>query len=82
MKSPLPLYIIIIIIIFIFYTNTFKNSVTNEINVILPTLTGKPMSHNKNNRDNYVTLNVAFQKPKTQAARDSLTQPTPLFDLC
>ena len=24
--------------------------------------------------DNYVTLNVAFQKPKTQAARDSLTQ--------
>ncbi len=50
---------------------------TIEINVILPTLTGKPMSHNKNNRDNYVTLNVAFQKPKTQAARDSLTQPNP-----
>jgi len=58
----------------IFYTNTLKNYVTNEINVILPTLTGKPLAHNKNNRDNYVTLNVAIQKPKTQAARDSLTQ--------
>ena len=40
----------------------------------LPTLTGKPLAHNENNRDNFVTLNVAFQKPKTQAARDSLTQ--------
>ena len=48
----------------IFYTNTLKNYVTNEINVILPTLTGKPLAHNKNKRDNYVTLNVAFQKPK------------------
>ena len=58
----------------IFYTNTLKNYVTNEINVILPTLTGKPLAHNKNNRDNFMTLNMTIPKTQNPGAADSLTQ--------